>query len=354
MSPEGPLSAVLLLLVVTVQRACAHQFLYYASPGDSAHKQGLYGGFLQHGNDGWAFDLRQTSFQCVMMKGDRYYRDLPLQGLAYDPLSGQIVLEMQGSETLSSAFLVPLCTKKDSCQQDVARVLFSVASSTDTLQRAKLGPYAMWNGTLYFVARRFMSGDDDNSRIMRMEIRKLIPCTDGEEPPFTERSGFNIDLCSEFVSLILTEASSRDIVLQMRETLEPSDHLLVLQQPDGLHFLLLVSNRTFEGDSLKGYSMQLMWALEGSQEPALMLHRQPLSDIYTWHIMHQLGALSWRDNVLCWSATDRILCGHWGSEGLSDIQTVLPPRAGGAVCSGEYQVIQGWISLMGLIVLVNF
>jgi len=322
---------ILLILLLFCTSLNGHQYLYYASPGDKTHPAGLWGGFIDFTQDGLAHDLRQSKFLCAAMKGDKYYTKLPLQGVAADPINNQVLLELEVSDTATSALLAPLCTDLDSCTDSLADVYLSAAENTDSLQQAKLGPYALWNGSVYFVARRYSTGDADRSRNMRMEIRKLTGCM--HLYPFTARNKIDLDRCSEFVALVLEEYAAR-VVIEMRENLKPSDTLYVLSTTslDSPVFLLQIYNYTFTDEVLVEYNMHLMEVAAG--ERAVLLHTEKLPLKYTWHILGELGGISYRDGVLCWTTIDRMLCAYWSGRGLANTHIVLEAGRANTVCTG--------------------
>ena len=128
----------------------------------------------------------------------------------------------------------------------------------------------------------------------------------------------------------------------MRETQSPSGTLHITDNGTDLHFFVQVENQNLNEDKiLLEYHMDLYVAkLHKTSSPAQLLHSQPLPLTWTWHRISSIGDIDYKHGVLCWSATDRILCSKWkpGYEVLTDIHQVLKPGMAAQVCNGEYDI----------------
>ena len=337
------LGMVFLLCLVHMVSQCtsAKEFLYYSSEARDDTHAGLWGGLVDPTNGAKSKDLKVSGFHCADMKNN-YYTGLRMQGMSFDPVSLSTIMELdEWSETTVSALKVPACTERPSCATNGdATVFFSRAESRQRPQPTKLGPFASWDDSIYFVAQIFNTGDTPKSRTHRMEIRKLEGCE--EDYPFTEHKPFDVEKCSQFVALIVEETSD-NVIFQMREALKPSDHLYVVKSDEGnsLVFLIQVYNSKMDEEGyLVQYSMDLMAAHANSESAATMLHRDVIAMEFTYHSnkIKQLGGITYKDDVLCWTSTDRITCARWDMKGeleLHGVTQVLKPGEATKICTGE-------------------
>ncbi len=333
------LGMVLSLCLVYLVSQCAStkEFLYYSSEARDNTHAGLWGGLVDPTNGGKSKDLKSSGFHCADMKNN-YYTGLRIKGMSFDPVSMSTIMELdEWSETTVSVIKVPACTERPSCATNGdATVFFSRAESHQRPQPTKLGSFASWDNSIYFVAQVFSIGDTPKSRTHRMEIRKLEGCE--TEYPFTAHKSFDVQKCSQFVALVVEETVD-NVIFQMREHLKPSDHLYVVKgdQDNSLVFLLQVHNTKMDEEGyLVRYSMDLMAVHANSDTPAIMLHRDVIVEDFTYHKISQLGGISYKDDVLCWTSTDRISCARWNMQGqLHGVTQVLKPGEAAKICTGQ-------------------
>ena len=193
----------------------------------------------------------------------------------------------------------------------------------------------MWNNTVYFVANRY---ETIPHKIIKhtLELRMLDGCE--ARYPFKMKYPFDIELCSQYMATFAEELG-HDLGLGLEDGLTTARHLYIIQRPDKhLTFLTQIQNQTFD-DSFdpEAFSMSLI-AVTDDGDPLVLHHQElPVDFAYDRDDVAHLGSISYKDETLCWSVWDRILCGQW--PGLGPLRNTFLAMPRGLVsediCSGE-------------------
>ena len=77
-----------------------------------------------------------------------------------------------------------------------------------------------------------------------------------------------------------------------------------------------------DGKEAESYAMDLYEVKEGGV--GVLKHSTPLDLKWTSHIISNLGAVSYKDGLLCWTAYDKMFCENWPQAGNSKHQIQKP------------------------------
>ncbi len=320
-----------LLFSVFCINLCTQEQLYYASIGPSDNKKGFYGGPNDISVNGTASNLTKSGVYCANMRSAGFYEGFDIRSMAYDPITSQAIIQMEVlSYTRTSAFTTKVCNSLGpKCKTAEINVIFAQADTRDK-SKGNMGPFAMWNNSVYFLADRYERAPHRSIR-HRIELRKLDGCE--TRYPFTMTNAIQLDDCSVFLATVAEEIG-QDLGFEMEDTLLVGRHLKILSINGRLVFLTQVQNQTFN-DVYDVEKFTMMLIAVGDSVPARVLYEKDLPDDFAEHEIPQIGGIDYKDGVLCWSMLDRILCGDWDGEmSIKNIKRVLPMGMSSKVCKG--------------------
>ena len=217
MASIGPLEICILILVAIVRiNLGAEEQIYYASLGGAENRKGFYGGINDITVNGTATNLTKDGVYCANMRSAGFYEGYEIRSMAYDPITSQAIIQMEVlSYTRTSVFTTKIC-QHDSpkCKTAKVNVIFAQA---DTLDKSKgnIGPFALWNNSVYFLADRYERAPQRTIR-HKIELRKLDGCED--RYPFTMTNAVDLEACSVFLATFAEEIG-QDLGFEMEDTL---------------------------------------------------------------------------------------------------------------------------------------
>ena len=123
--------------------------------------------------------------------------------------------------------------------------------------------------------------------------------------------------------------------LQRAEKLETTNNLLVVKGP---RFFTQLRHYTMQGMFAKTNKMELYTVKKGGT--AVKLHEETVPINFV-NLDFQ-GDVDYRDGLLCWTTTTKLLCGKWKRDSLNDITVVLSEGQASQVCRGKFSFPSSW------------
>lgn len=278
--------------------------------------------------------------------GRSFIHSLRIKSMSFDPVSERVLLQITSKDdsrfTLARGWpcgAVPAgnCTPGQfPTANDSLEFLYYDAKS---LEHAKVGPFAYYNSTIYFLLQRFEK-PDYRTKLNLIELRRLLNvCVDGTRlhyPVTATSSTFDMMDCSVVTARAVAEQ------YEAYHSYRPLDALLVVPSMTPAVSRLDFYFQLQRLENLTDTSLDISIILhhgstrKSTTEP---IHEQSVDSDYLKYVLLQLGGLSHRERHLCWAAIDRVMCGKLDESGrLLRVRTYLDVGQAADVCSGKFQV----------------
>ncbi|ELT96070.1 hypothetical protein CAPTEDRAFT_214707 [Capitella teleta] len=299
------------------------EYLYFSTPGDSVHPAGFYGSRI-NSSDGNFEDLFENGLNCVQYK-THTKTNLNIQSVSFDHVTKQALVSVYRDDHLtlvSKKLCQPDVTT--SCSNSSTHVLFYEAD----LVFEKIGPFALHNGSVYFLLNRVEVLDVIVSQ-SDIELRRMEGCE--EKYPVDGSTAFDVESCSKLISRLHTER------FEDNQRMTSLGSLLVVgnKQPS---FLTLLRHVTFTSSGTYASVEVILVLISPGGQRTTLDSQEVDTGFLTWNL-HQLGDISYNDGLLCWSVVDRILCADWepSSVELRNIRVLLSRGQATDVCKTAMQ-----------------
>ena len=247
----------------------AFDWLIYASVHDPHRKKnGLYYGAMDVVN-GTASDLAIGGVYCANMISAGFYAGYMINSMGYDPYTSQAVVQMRtNSFERASVFTTKVCERAaPKCKEASINVIF--AQGDTKRHNSNVGPFAMWNNTIYFIAHLYEKAPH-RTIVHRIELRRMEGCE--RRQPFTVLNAFDIEACSSFVTVI-AEETGEDLGFNMEDKLVVARQLYIIEKNGHLHFVIQIQNQTFDDNyDVEKFSMLLFTASETSKSRVSLIY----------------------------------------------------------------------------------
>ncbi len=308
--------------------------LFYTTPGSSFrevadHRKftlaGLYGGRVNHHGNGTMNYLKESGIYCA--SGDpSLIQGLEAECSSFDPVSMQAMLQAASPDVRATVISGPICTVGPKCDPSLTTTYLFRGGTTDETP-ARIGPFAMWDNVTYFIAQRY---DQVNMSDYMMELRQLQGCED--QYPFTQINPLKLDNCSVLINTIISD----DIGHLPKVPYKPANELYITDRGWGLEFMLQIQNYTFNNtkpDVVTDYHLILMKITETGVEE---LHIEEVAVKWaTTAGIGNMGSIDYKNDVLCWTALEKILCADYMGSYLQNVHYVLQEGEASTVCERE-------------------
>lgn len=314
--------------------------LFFASPNDVTSYTTGGGGVAsvlidyRHGGE-----TREMPFGYGCQTFGRYtIQSLRIRSMSFDPVSERVLIHLFSKDdsriTLALGGSPCSAVPTVNCSPTGANGPMGVHGPTvandtsleflyyeaKTIEHAKVGPFAYFNSTVFFLLQRFEK-PDYRTRLNVIELRRMLTvCADGtrlQYPVTATNSAFEVLDCSALVLNVVEER------YDAYHAYRPLDALVVVPSTvrgylDFYFQLQRLENRT---DTSVDVSVVLGHGSTRSAASTVPVHEQPVDSGYLKYLLFQLGGLSHRQRNLCWAAIDRVFCGR-----LDDDGHVVDPR----------------------------
>ncbi len=301
------------------------EYLYFSSPGGLENGEdvaGLYGGPVETDTDDPLAHMYFSGYNCAVLKG-KDFTEVDINSLSYDPVSKQVLLDMDPRLTIVSG---ELCQSLPSCINVTSTTIGLTPSFITAQGPQKMGPFAYYDSTIYFLLyeQETLYG---RNREGKLELRKFVD-NDGCPEMYPVMSTSVTFECSKLIAEIEKETFERYVGFRQ------GNHLLILKSPSGLQFMTMIQRMEFIERRLESYKMELV--VINSDGSVKSLHIEPVADVFFQLDLHQIGSINFRDGVLCWSTITKVLCGDWDYKTLTNVRTVLGVGRAAQICKGMF------------------
>lgn len=312
-------------------------FIIYGSPGGSTRNNtvGLYGGKFKIGDPANSMDLEQVDIHSAEY-GDEYWNWIAPLYLSYDPISKDALMVYGHNRTLSMSRLDPC--KQGNLITDQSMYFFG-------LKELHTGPFTLYNSEIYFIAQD-LTIQNNRTVIKTLTIRKLVGCNDIKNT-FVKSDGYDDRYCSVEVAKVLEgvnfthyEELNSDYSQFLINTFPIiGNSLLIFENGNDLDFLvqIAVPLRGLPGN----YTMDLYEVKKG--RGAKLLHSQIINQEWSGYGIANIGEITYKDGLLCWTAYDNILCAKWQpGQSIGKVHQIIAPGDVSGVCniSGDFAVYE--------------
>ena len=306
-------------------------YLYFASPGTLSPYlySGLYGGPVKYEQGGNSTGVYKYGFTCVQL-GAHALHGFEIKDTSYDLVTAEVLLTLGQIGKSSGVTLLKgkLCAGDHSCPNHGLEVVF-----LDVTLQHKIAAFAIHNGEIYFVSEKII-GVSAKEKDKMIELRKLKHCNLGNRNityPFKTSSPFKVERCSTLISVVVHETYKH---LSTYHT--TSGLAIVPAEGNKLVFFVQLEQRLHQSNLPQGsHNAMVLYRVRQGYSPS-KVYEEYIGDSHTSFIIESLGQITYRMGMLCWSALDRIICGHVDSRGrLSNKANVLYKKDVRKVCQGK-------------------
>lgn len=302
------------------------QYLYFSGPGGAAYGDlpGFYGAAATYTNNASALDYPDSGVQCLnTQKGIKEGFDL--KSISMDPRSRKVLLSLKHEFEISVTLAtMTLCLPQEECGNATYSpdILFDNAQLDDVMS-----PVAYYDSTVYFLTT--IDTEIPGGLTKRtVELRMLQGCQ--EKYPVNVYTSFYIADCSKLIVQL------DEVEYDEENSMSPltvSNSLYIINTGSESFFLTQLQRMVYDEDVVaQTYSMELI-LVKNSTKEVVSLHEEKVDTKFRRYELEHLGAINLRNNKLCWSAVDTILCADWSNSGsISNIVTVLPKGESSKAC----------------------
>lgn len=309
-----------------------HRYLFRSTPGSTGPSQrpGVWGGELCLENNGNSSDLQTHGFDSLELDPSATGSGVYMNHLSYDTEAFILLTVSKTPSKYPDAVRYTLTTSY-LCKANQERFLgietdFILINDEqpyfmdpDCGFRCGLGPFAMLGERIFFVLSA-VYGQRLDQLEREIHLRELTSCSiSGRDEP--EAASFDPYACSRLVAVISKQAYKKPNPSITQWT---TKSLKVSRFNQMLHFFIQV----FDTSDTKSPQLKLIHVVE-HQAPEV-IHSEPINGFYVSRNLDVdfIGSLDVEENYVCWSATTKILCGHFqiaaGGNGTIQKETFRP------------------------------
>lgn len=257
--------------------------------------------------------------------------DKPINIASYDAVTKKVLFH---TENPSSLYYGPLCAanrKSPRFLTDLAVVPLNDPSMGDCVN-CMTSAFATHNGVIYFL----LFGEYMSVNIIRLvEIRSFVPCDQCGDTGKKLKGDFkylDVVKCSKLeVTVMKEEFAINDFDYK---EVKGGMSMKVVPKGDKLSFFFQLGNITHFDNKPDRVNMSLWYA--DTEGVVKELHSEVLAPRYSNWDMRALGSVDYMDNLVCWTAGDRLQCAEYHKKGLKTVADLLMTgeAASSQVCQG--------------------
>ena len=342
-------TAMVILITITT---CRSLTVHYTTPGGPVgnHLQvaglwrGDFGGVdsLLTTQGKVTGSLRDPDFICAQYR-NTFNTGLSFSSISLDALTHDVLLKWNHNSARAKTTMLKgnLCAPQADCINTERLRLLTYSLITQDI--GAIQPILSWGSSVYFIYTPSFDETVYFGFKQQLEFRKLGNCSlSNIKDPVAEK--VDIDGCSTLLANVSVGGEEGPWV-------QPGSMLYAVGDNRGSSrpvFLTTLLMALYpdppRNTTLLGYQLALVGFHDsGSGMESRILHNETLWPGWYSFGMQDLGGISYKNGVLCWTAVDHILCGQWSAtDGLTtpkDIETVLAPGEATTTCSSGRLIV---------------
>ena len=322
----------LMVVCCTTELGRSDYLFRQSSGGDGYKSAGLWGGQISIDELGDANNLYTHGYESLNISRTTQY-GIDLEYLSFDPISKRVLIVVQDpsglatSEKHSIAF-GGLC--KDSTSH--LQATFHSFKLTDRNNpyltdpdcnwKCGWGPFGYYNSKVYFVLAGVFGKSYANLR-REIQIREINGCEDiigslTNSPYGTILSEFPVIECSKLITTLYEEKYMKPVP-QIHKW--PAQELKIVENDGTIHMFLQLFHK--DDPNSEAY-LKLMHINTESPNSGTTISSSPVEAVYSGNAkLTALGAIDYKNRVLCWTVTNKLLCGLYDLDGIQVEKTLI-------------------------------
>ena len=256
--------------------------------------------------------------------------------VSYDPSSKQGLFELYEPPRLAYG---PVCSGSRDLQP---RTFLPV--STAPIDEPGLGScvtgnvagFTLFESRIYFLYYRECMSDTGINQLL--QIRRFSTCEEcGVDPTAGDSSEefamlFSMKCSEKVVDVFMKKTLYDDFTVPVRYELGKVLKVVTKSSREELLFYFQVGEIIEQGDSEATWTLDMVLYKATSRGQVHEMSRQRLDNSYQGWTRRMVGAVDYKDGLLCWSTIDRVWCRYDGSNHL----VLQPAEALGSICKGKH------------------